>query len=182
MTDPFGPDAAGPFTVGRLPRITFGSGSFAGLPAVVAQHGRRALLVRGARWFAASPRREALLSGLEGQGVRLVGDVTVGGEPGVADVEDAVRRMKAKVSGIANVLASPAPDVEILQFTEFGPVLAVRPYTHTDSYWQVHFDTNRAIAAVAAEAGFPMVERTVKVLPTANGGGADSQVRSVSSA
>ena len=98
------------------------------------------------------------------------------------DVEDAVRRMKAKVSGIANVLASPAPDVEILQFTEFGPVLAVRPYTHTDSYWQVYFDTNRAIAAVAAEAGFPMVERTVKVLPTANGGGADSQVRSVSSA
>lgn len=98
------------------------------------------------------------------------------------DVEDAVRRLKAKVSAIPNVLPTPAPDVEILQFTEFGPVLAVRPYTHTDSYWQVYFDTNKAIAAVASEAGFPMVERTVKVLPSANGQHADSYVRNVATA
>jgi small conductance mechanosensitive channel len=98
------------------------------------------------------------------------------------DVEDAIRRLKAKVGGISNVLATPAPDVEILQFTEFGAQLAVRPYTHTDSYWQVYFDTNKAIAAVAAEAGFPMVERTVKVLPSSNGHRADSYVRNVSTA
>ncbi|MEY4549788.1 MAG: hypothetical protein RL685_5983 [Pseudomonadota bacterium] len=95
------------------------------------------------------------------------------------DVNDAIRRLKGKVAGIPNVLATPTPDVEILQFTEFGPVLAVRPYTHTDSYWQVYFETNKAIAAVGAEAGYPSVERTLKVLPTSNGH-ADSVVRNMS--
>jgi small conductance mechanosensitive channel len=44
-------------------------------------------------------------------------------------------------------------DVEILEFNLVGPVLAVRPYTHTDHYWQVYFDTNKAIRS--ALAGFP---------------------------
>ncbi|HMZ02566.1 MAG TPA: mechanosensitive ion channel family protein, partial [Burkholderiaceae bacterium] len=37
-----------------------------------------------------------------------------------------------------------------------GPVIAVRPYTHTDHYWQVYFDTNEAIARVGKEAGWPV--------------------------
>jgi small conductance mechanosensitive channel len=53
--------------------------------------------------------------------------------------------------------------IEILNFTEFGPVLVVRPFTHTDQYWQVYFDTNKAIVAVAGEAGFPPVERSLKL-------------------
>ncbi len=53
--------------------------------------------------------------------------------------------------------------MEILQFSEFGPVLAVRPYTHTNSYWQVYFDANKAIVAMATEAGYPSVERTLNV-------------------
>jgi small conductance mechanosensitive channel len=36
-----------------------------------------------------------------------------------------------------------------------GPVIAVRPYTHTDHYWQVYFDTNEAIVRVCTEAGWP---------------------------
>lgn len=79
------------------------------------------------------------------------------------NVDDAIARLKAKVATVANVAKTPQPDVEVLQFTEFGPVLAVRPYTHTDHYWQVYFDTNRAIIAVAGEAGFPAVERNLKV-------------------
>ena len=78
------------------------------------------------------------------------------------NVHDAIARLKVKLSEIPNVAQSPAPDVEILSFTEFGPVLAVRPYTHTDHYWQVYFDGNKAIVAVATEAGFPAVERTVR--------------------
>jgi small conductance mechanosensitive channel len=31
----------------------------------------------------------------------------------------------------------------------------VRPYTHTDHYWQVYFDTNEAIVRVCKEAGWP---------------------------
>jgi small conductance mechanosensitive channel len=81
------------------------------------------------------------------------------------DVTDAVRRLKAAVAAIPNVSTTSGPDVEILSFTEFGPVLAVRPYTHTDHYWQVYFDTNRAIAAVGAEAGYPALERSLYVKP-----------------
>jgi small conductance mechanosensitive channel len=77
------------------------------------------------------------------------------------NVNDAISRLKAKVSAIANVSQQTPPDVEILSFTEFGPVLAVRPYTHTDHYWQVYFDTNKAIVAVGGEGKFPPVERSV---------------------
>jgi small conductance mechanosensitive channel len=86
------------------------------------------------------------------------------------DVNDAVARLKAKVATIANVSSTTPPDVEILSFTEFGPVLAVRPYTHTDHYWQVYFDTNKAIVAVAGEAKFPPVERNLKLRQPAPAG------------
>jgi hypothetical protein len=36
-------------------------------------------------------------------------------------------------------------------------------YTHTEHYWQACFDGNQAVAAVAGEAGFPPVERTVQL-------------------
>ena len=48
---------------------------------------------------------------------------------------------------IPNV-AHPAPEVNLLD-QPVGPVIAVRPYTHTDHYWQVYFDTNEAIVRVA---------------------------------
>ncbi|HEY8945051.1 MAG TPA: mechanosensitive ion channel family protein [Polyangiaceae bacterium] len=79
------------------------------------------------------------------------------------DVNDAIARLKSKLSAIPNVASSPAPDVEILSFSEFGPILAVRPYAHTDHYWQVYFDGNKAIVAVAGEAGFPAVERNLRM-------------------
>jgi small conductance mechanosensitive channel len=39
--------------------------------------------------------------------------------------------------------------------------LAVRPYCHTDHYWQVYFDTNRAIREAFGAAGFPVPEQHV---------------------
>jgi small conductance mechanosensitive channel len=65
------------------------------------------------------------------------------------------------------VVAQPAPDVEILTFTQLGPVLAVRPYCHNDHYWQVYFDTNRGIREAFGEAGFPAPEQPVLVQTTA---------------
>ena len=53
------------------------------------------------------------------------------------DPHDAIRRLKEALPRIPNVVADPKPDVEILTFNERGPVLAVRPYVHTDHYWQV---------------------------------------------
>jgi small conductance mechanosensitive channel len=83
------------------------------------------------------------------------------------DVGDAIVRLKTAVAAIPNVAKSPAPDVEILQFTPEGPLLTVRPYTHTDHYWQVYFDTNKAIVATFGAAGYPtpetpMVQRTLR--------------------
>jgi small conductance mechanosensitive channel len=60
-----------------------------------------------------------------------------------------------KLRAIPNVLAEPKVDVEILDFTLVGPVLAVRPYCHNDNYWQVYFDTNQDDSRALAEAGFP---------------------------
>jgi small conductance mechanosensitive channel len=71
------------------------------------------------------------------------------------DPLQAIALLKPALAKIPNVLATPAPDVEILDFNERGTVLAVRPYCHTDHYWQVWFDTNKLIAATFGTAGFP---------------------------
>lgn len=70
------------------------------------------------------------------------------------DPLDAIARLKPALAAIPNVMADPAPDVEILDFNERGTVLAVRPYCHTDNYWQVYFDTNKLIAKTFGEAGY----------------------------
>lgn len=74
---------------------------------------------------------------------------------GSTDPAAAAALLKERMAALPNVLAEPAPDVEILEFNLVGPVLAVRPYCHTDHYWQVYFDTNRAIRESFGEAGFP---------------------------
>jgi small conductance mechanosensitive channel len=77
------------------------------------------------------------------------------------DPHDAIRRLKDSLPKIANVVPEPKPDVEILTFNERGPVLAVRPYVHTDHYWQVYFDTNRTIRDTFGGAGYPVPESHV---------------------
>lgn len=67
----------------------------------------------------------------------------------------AIRILKERVTRVPNVLPSPAPDVDVLQFTPAGPLLCVRPYCRNDDYWQVYFDTNRTIREAFGEAGFP---------------------------
>ena len=71
------------------------------------------------------------------------------------DPLDAIARLKPAIAAIPNVMTSPTPDIEILQFTPEGPLLAVRPYTANEFYWQVWCDTNLAIVRVCAEAGWP---------------------------
>ncbi|AJG23291.1 mechanosensitive ion channel family protein [Cupriavidus basilensis] len=73
---------------------------------------------------------------------------------GSTDVAAAASLLKERLAALPNVLAEPPPDVEILEFTLVGPVLAVRPYCHTDHYWQVYFDSNRVIRESFGEAGF----------------------------
>jgi small conductance mechanosensitive channel len=72
-----------------------------------------------------------------------------------ADHHTAIRILKDRLTKIPNVLPTPAPDVDVLQFTPAGPVLCVRPYCKNADYWQVYFDTNRMIREAFGEAGFP---------------------------
>ncbi|NET08791.1 MAG: mechanosensitive ion channel family protein [Symploca sp. SIO2B6] len=70
------------------------------------------------------------------------------------DPQDAIARLKERVEAIPNVVSDPAPDIEILEFNLAGTVLAVRPYCNNDHYWQVYFDTNRAISETGGDAGY----------------------------
>jgi small conductance mechanosensitive channel len=72
------------------------------------------------------------------------------------DHREAIRLLKQRLATIPNVLSSPAPDVDVLQFTPAGPQLCVRPYCSNQHYWQVYFDTNRLIRETFGEAGFPV--------------------------
>ncbi|NJM43523.1 MAG: mechanosensitive ion channel family protein [Brachymonas sp.] len=84
---------------------------------------------------------------------------------GSADMHKAVALLKEAVAKVANTKAEQGVDVEIIEFNEFGPKLAVRPYCHTDHYWQVYFDTNKTIADTLGAAGFPVATRPVKMYP-----------------
>jgi len=72
------------------------------------------------------------------------------------DPQDAIARLGLRVSQIPSVLASPAPQVEIIELNAAGALIGVRPFCHNDDYWQVYFDTNKAIAEVASQAGWPV--------------------------
>jgi len=74
------------------------------------------------------------------------------------NVHDAIKRLKESLARIPNVVANPSPDVEVIDFTPLGPVLAVRPYTNTSHYWQVYFDTNKAITDTFGAAAYPVPE------------------------
>jgi small conductance mechanosensitive channel len=74
---------------------------------------------------------------------------------GGVDTLEALARFRAEVVKIPNVVTEPAPEVNVLDLNLVGPVIAVRPYCHTDHYWQVYFDTNEMILRVCKEAGWP---------------------------
>jgi small conductance mechanosensitive channel len=74
---------------------------------------------------------------------------------GSVDALDAVERLRSAITRIPNVATTPAPEVSVLDINLIGPVIAVRPYCHTDHYWQVYFDTNAAIIQTAKDAGWP---------------------------
>ena len=85
------------------------------------------------------------------------------------DPLDAIERLRRAVSALPHVAASPAAEVNLLDMKLEGPVIAVRPYTHTDTYWDVYFATNEAIVKVCQEAGWPApaTPQLHKVLPAA---------------
>ena len=86
--------------------------------------------------------------------VELTAQVAHGVDPAAA-----ITLLKPALAKLPNVIAEPAPDVEILTFNPMGAVLAVRPYCNNQHYWQVYFDANRLIRDTFTRAGFPVPEQ-----------------------
>jgi small conductance mechanosensitive channel len=82
---------------------------------------------------------------------------------GAADADAVISLLKGKLAAIPNVEKVPKPDVEILEFNLLGPVLAVRPYCHTDHYWQVYFDANKLLKEALVEFPAPVPSQNVNV-------------------
>jgi len=78
-----------PFSIARLPRIEFGSGTFSRTAELTGQFGRRALIVTGARSFPASERWHQLLQQFSTLGISYE-HVCIDGEPSPEVVDDAV--------------------------------------------------------------------------------------------
>jgi small conductance mechanosensitive channel len=77
------------------------------------------------------------------------------------DPIEAVERLRAAIVKIPNVASSPPPEIAILSFTPEGPLLCVRPYTHTSTYPQVYFDTTQAIVQTFRVAKYPIPETPI---------------------
>jgi len=92
----------------------------------------------------------------------------------------AIGLLKDRLARIPNVVKDPEPCVEILEFNLAGPVLAVRPFCHTDHYWQVYFDTNRTIREAFGAADFPAPERHLVLHQAKEANGADAEAPATS--
>ncbi|MFO7543837.1 MAG: iron-containing alcohol dehydrogenase [Thiobacillus sp.] len=83
------------FSLSRLPRIEFGSGSLSKLPAIARGYGTRALLVTGAISLKNSPTWVTVTTGLQAQAVSWL-HLAIPGEPSPQMVDDAVRALRAE--------------------------------------------------------------------------------------
>jgi len=83
------------------------------------------------------------------------------------DYKKAIEILRARLPNVPHVTKDATPTVEILEFNAMGPVLCVRPYTHTDTYWDVYFATNALIKDAFTEAGFPVPQTHVHMITKA---------------
>ena len=99
-----------PFSIARLPRIEFGSGTFNRTAEWCSRFGKRVLLVTGARSFARSERWPQLLQQLSASGLSHE-HVTVEGEPSPTMVDAAVNEVaNANVDVVLGIGGGSAMD------------------------------------------------------------------------
>lgn len=78
-----------PFSISRLPRISYGCGRLNEVPAIAAGYGHTALIITGKQSFCHSPRWDHFTDALEKKGIRWL-HFTVSGEPSPTLVDEAV--------------------------------------------------------------------------------------------
>lgn len=86
-------DGFPPFSIARLPRIEFGSGTLDRLPGIAAGYGRHLLLVTGARSFAESEAGARLFASLRARSLSWE-QVRVSGEPSPEFVDATVAALR----------------------------------------------------------------------------------------
>ena len=84
-----------PFSISRLPRISYGSGRINEVPALAAAYGHTALLVTGKQSFCATPHWQTFTQALETRGMRWL-HLTVSGEPSPSLVDQAVSQFRGE--------------------------------------------------------------------------------------
>lgn len=82
-----------PFSLSRLPRIEFGAGALAKLPAILASYGRHVLLVSGARSLTDSPIWPGLCAGFSTHEL-CIEHIRVGGEPSAHEIDRLVEHYR----------------------------------------------------------------------------------------
>ena len=69
------------------------------------------------------------------------------------DLEKTMAQVRERLFQVPNVLAIPAPEVNVSAFDEHCCTLAIRPYTHSDNFFQVQFDATNAMRDLLDGAG-----------------------------
>ncbi len=87
------------FSLSRLPRIEFGAGVLAKLPAIARGYGVRALLVTGSGSLKSSPFWPDVTGGLAAQGISWL-HLAIQGEPSPQMVDEAVRALRAEPADV----------------------------------------------------------------------------------
>lgn len=82
-----------PFSIARLPRIEFGRGTIAKLPALVQRYGHRILLITGAGSIERAQQWQTLLQGLDAAGIQWH-RVRISGEPSPERIDEIVAQYR----------------------------------------------------------------------------------------
>lgn len=171
------------FSIARLPRIEFGSGQIALLPAITARYGKTALLVTGASSLQRSPVWPVIERGLRAAGITWHRE-SISGEPSPQTVDSCAQRYRERAidvvigigggsvldaaKAIAGLLRIDKPVMDFLEGV--GPELPYPgpsvPYIAVPTTAGTGSEaTKNAVLSVAGENGFKKSFRDEQLVP-----------------
>jgi small conductance mechanosensitive channel len=86
------------------------------------------------------------------------------------DIERAKEIIKGVLKAHANVRAEPAIDIMVLDLTEIGINIAVRPWVNTSDYWNVRGELLAQLKHALEKNGFSVPLRSLHLVSGATGG------------
>jgi small conductance mechanosensitive channel len=86
------------------------------------------------------------------------------------DIERAKEIIKGVLEAHAKVRAEPAADINVLDLTEIGINIAVRPWVNTTEYWNVRGELLAQLKRALEKNGFSVPQRSLHLVSGAIGG------------